>query len=486
MKSFAGRLGVLFGTLVLASLPADAAPAKPEVITLTAEQIEKTATLTRGDLVLYRPADPKAIQAPGPLLAFTPISSEDELRIPFTVKVDGYYNIQSQHIQAPQGDLYDCFVDGQPTGGRVGCRWGTVLVRRLHWGHMRLRPGEHVLQLRRSPTSRLHPLAIANITFTPGATRQFFAEAEWLPVVGRDADALRPPTGTRYLSGFGELRLPGDKPDDAVTLTLPAAPPTPTHLAVALVGGPDRGIAKLALDGRSIKGQHDTFAPKAGRPTQLVIVPLDRRGKAPTRLTIASAGKNEKSSGSAIGIDGVAFGQEGVIEAEWMVWGPDWGPTPLPYATNSGRASDRGYIAGHAQAAAKPMTGTVHLPWTGSFKLQVRVCKASGQGKCQFQFDDRRFPRVIDFHAARHAWPKEWETLGTVNLKPGQHTLRVWWKDTDPKRRTIRLDAIRFVPVRRSAGLDEHALSGSSLSSVGRFDDGKIRQGAEQGTTTER
>ena len=417
---------------------------------LTATQIYESAEITGGDLVLFVPHEPESLRGKGPLAAFTPVSPTDRMQVALSVPHDDYYNVMITQISSPRFSNYVLWVDRFRIPDTIGIRWATVQLRGRQWAQVRLKRGRHVLRFSKAVGANgeavMHPLAIATIALQPGRLRSFFIEAERLSVVGADAEAFRPMLGGRVLSGYGELLLPAKGPGDAHTVELPRAPAKATHLVAALSVGPDRGIAELELDGAKPGTRVDTYGPAAYSPTVLAVFGLDPSRSAPRRLRVACVGRNPKSSGHALGVDGVAFGVDRTIEAEWLTWLGPWGANRVPYSTGSGRVSDRGYIGGHCPDTAKALAVGLDLPWAGTFQLAVRLCRAPNQGKLQVQFDDRLFPKVVDTHHKRHQWPREWITFGTVTLKPGTHTLRVWCREPDASRRGVRIDAIRFTP----------------------------------------
>ena len=142
----------------------------------------------------------------------------------------------------------------------------------------------------------------------------------------------------------------------------------------------------------------------------------------------------------------MAYGADRTFEAEWLVWSDSWGPHAVTIGTQSGRASDRGYVAADCRDPAKPLETTIESPWTGLFHLEVRLARYPSQGKVQAGFDGTDLARVVDTYSRRPAWPKAWVRLGTVSLSPGEHTIRFWCRDRDAGRRRVRIDAVRFVP----------------------------------------
>lgn len=400
---------------------------------LKAVEIARAAEITGGDLALLKPRGLAGHKDGDPLLAFSPVGSRDELRIPITVPAEDYYEIQTNQISGPQSGSYVLLVDESRVPDPIGLRWPTLCVRARRWAQVRLRPGQHVLRFRRHAGSPSSTLAIAYITLKPGRRWSFFSEAENL------SGALRPTFGSPFLSGYAELVFAARKPNESLTLRLPEGPPDATHLTVALVGGPDRGIARFEIDGQAVGAQYDTHAEEKGRVAAVATLPLDGARMPARTLKLNCAG-------GSIGIDGIAFGVEHTFEAEWLVWRGSWSPHAIPYSTESGRASDRGYIGADCRDLTDPLTATLDLPWTGPFLLQVRMARSPDQGKFQFQFGDRILPPVIDTHAAKRRWPPNWATLGAVTLKPGKHVLRISCREPNAARRRIRIDAIRFVP----------------------------------------
>jgi len=397
---------------------------------MQAAEMARGAEITGGDLALFRPRGLAGHKDGDPLLAFSPVGVEDELRVPITVPAEDYYDIQINQVSGPQSGSYVLLVDGSRVPDPIGVRWPTVCVRARRWAQVRLTSARHVLRFRKHAESANHTLAIARITLKPGGRWSFFYEAERLSA------GLRPTFGSPHLSGYAELVFAAGRAGESLTLRLPEGPPDATHLAVALVGGPDRGIARFEVDGRAIGGQYDTSAKEKGRVCVVATLPLE----APAHALAV------KSAGGSIGIDGVAFGVAHTFEAEWLPWQGSWRPHPIPYSTGSGRASDQGYVGADCRDLADPLSATLDLPWEGRFLLQARIATAPGQGTFQFQFDDRILIPVIDTHAAKRRWPAEWATLGAVSLRRQKHVLRIWCRESDAARRRIRIDAIRFVP----------------------------------------
>ena len=445
---------VWHGALVLlvaqASGRARAAQPNP---TLTARQIYDTAELTGGDLVLFEPQDPAHLRGKGPLAAFTPVTAADQLRVAISVPSDDYYNVVVDQVCTPRSTGYLLWVDDFRIPNPVWLRWQTLQLRRRHWAQVRLRPGRHVLRFQKAVgdagASLVHPLAMAAVTLEPGASRSFFVEAETLAVVDHDPEAFRPRLGRSTLSGYAELVFSARRPGDAIVVALPPAPERATHLVAALVPGPDRGVAGLELEGVSPAHRLDTFAPAPTGAAVLATFPLDPAHDAPRRLKLACVGPAGRPGRHTLGLDGVAFGVEHTVEAEWLAWTGPWSPNAIPYSTRSGRVSDRGYVGARCQDTAKALVATLDLPWTGPFDLELRMCRAPNQGKVQCQFDGRLFPQRVDTYGKRHRWPDGWTTLGQVQLRPGAHTLRIWSREPDPSRRSVRIDAIRLVPRQR-------------------------------------
>ncbi|MHB9131840.1 MAG: carbohydrate-binding protein [Armatimonadota bacterium] len=412
---------------------------------LTAVQLAEIATVTGGDLLLFTPPEGMLNDVKGPLLSFAPLQASDELIIPITVPADDYYEITMRNLFNPRFTAYLLVVDGVYERDGVWLAMGPLQMRDRRWMRVHLTPGAHQLRFRKRKDYPVHPLVIESISLQAGSTRSYYLEAEKLPTVGCDPAPFRPALGGVNFSGLGEFRFPATGAGQTVTLELPPAPARATHLIAALVGGPDRGITELQLDGTTTSTV-STFTTTNGMVSVVAVLPIAQPSTTPRRLTVKCTGKDATSSGFTLGIDGVAYGEDYTFEAEWLAWNGPWAAGKVPYSTNSGRASDRGYAALDCRDAAQPAETTLDLPWTGTFRLEVRMARNPDQGKCQFQFDNTLFTPVLDLYDQRASWPAEWVTLGEITLTPGKHTLRIWCRDQDAARRRIRLDAIRLVP----------------------------------------
>lgn len=403
----------------------------------------------RADLLLYVPPPGAPLAGAGPLLSFAPLSGSDELHIRIDVQQDGYYDILLHQVLNPRFGSYAFAVGENLLPAPISLRGPQPALANRRWGQVRLRPGRHVLRFRKRAESHVavHPLAIARLWLEPGSASSYFEEAEWLPVAEGDAERYRPALGARELSGYAEFVFPAAGPGDSVTLLLPAVPEGATHLVVALVGGPARGDAWLELDGTVMAGPVSTYAAAGGRVTRLATLPLNVSTPSTPALTLRCAGKHERSAGYTLGVDGVAYGIDHVFEAEWLVWQGPWSMGRVPFSTGSGRVGDRGYIGADCHDPGRPAETLLDVPWTGTFRLDVRVAQARDQGKLQVQFGAAPLSTVHETRAERMHWPEEWLACGTVELAPGVHSLRVWNRETDPARKRIRIDAFRFVPV---------------------------------------
>ena len=443
------RYGALVAAMWIATGRVEAAPA-PAL--LTAEQVYKAGTITGGDLVLFTPAQTAGLKTPGPLVAFAPLQSGDELRVPVEVTADDTYEIGASQLCSPRFGGFRIGVDETWLPVPVSQRWRTLMMRNSRCGQVRLSRGRHVLRLRMPGGSPVHPITIESLRLTPASSRSFYIEAEHLPTVGCDPEPFRPRVGRRRLSGYNEFVFRAKGVGDAVTLQLPKPPAGATHLVVALVGGPDRGIARFGLNGHKHARVYDLYAPHRNHPVidacvvRVATLPLGRVRRGPVKLSVVCAGRNEKSSGHVLGIDGVAYGVDRTFEAEWLVWSGPWSPHAVTISTRSGRASDRGYVIGDCRDPGKPLETRIELPWSGTFHLEVRLAHYPNQGKVHVGFDGTERRRVVDTYSKRPTWPKGWVRVGTVSLSRGAHTIRFWSRDSDRGRNRVRIDAIRFVP----------------------------------------
>ncbi|MHB9022957.1 MAG: hypothetical protein ACYC7E_02115 [Armatimonadota bacterium] len=416
----------------------------------TASQLAETATIEgAGDLLLFSPREGQIAKATGPLLSFAPLSCADELRIPITVTQDGYYDILLRQVKNPRFGGYVLTIDEVRLPVAIYLRLKDITLYDRRWGQVRLRPGTHILRFRKTGNDYVpvHPLIIDRLWLQAGSAWSFYQEAEWLPVVNGDAECYRPALGERELSGYAEFIFPAKQPGEMVMLALPAVPAGATHLVVALVGGPGRGIASLELDNAKDASPISTYATTSGLVTRLAILPLRGPAQAAHTLTLRCAGKDARSTGATLGIDGVAYGVDYTIEAEWLLWQGPWAMGRVPYSTGSGRSCDRGYIGADCNDIAKPAETVLDLPWTGKYRLETRVARAADQGKLQVQFDANPLSPIIDTNEKRQRWPEEWIACCDVTLTPGKHSLRIWNRDTDPAHKRIRFDAFRFVPL---------------------------------------
>ncbi len=412
----------------------------------TAEELAEVAVVSGGDLHLFTP--PATLFPDGkakPLLSFAPVSAAEEMAVAIGVRDDDYYQVRAVQLQSPAfRGAYRLRVNDTPLRLPIYFGYSSLIPYNRIWGEVRLKPGRHTLRFSRDLESVPFPMVLESLWLIPGRERSWLTEAEWL-IPGAAGERLRPALGWRSLSGFGEMVFPAQGPGDTLSLPLPEAPAGTTHLAVVLVGGSDRGIAEVSAGGGTFSPPVDTYAPAGGLATKTLVFPA--APGAQMSLTVRCAGKQDRAGGYALGVDGVAFGIDHTYEAEWLVWRGPWAGGPVLRDTAAGRATDRGYLGLTCNDPTQPVEIDLPVPWTGRFRLEMRIAPDPSSGKLQAQFDETLLPEVFDANGEKYIWPQEWVQAGEVALASGDHRLRIWCRDKDPRRRVLRLEAIRFVPL---------------------------------------